>query len=195
MRQTLHEHSRQLAHLILPGTVAELDAATACVRVEAGELLTGWLPVMAARAGVDRFMVAAAARRTSPRPVSQWRFSTGHRVTRQPVPDRFPIPGDTAHQACIVFGDATSVTYDRQAHTLTVDASASSGTVNLICATATLQASHHVILDTPQVQMTGDLSVNGTIQARGDITSAGIGLQSHHHTAQGPQAPTTPAQG
>ncbi|HHW4682422.1 MAG TPA: phage baseplate assembly protein V [Xylella sp.] len=195
MRQTLHEHSRQLAHLILLGTVTELDAATACVRVEAGELLTGWLPVMAARAGVDR---------------SWWLPQPGEQVLAlcpngdsalgivlpgSLYQDRFPIPGDTAHQACIVFGDATSVTYDRQAHTLTVDASASSGTVNLICATATLQASHRVILDTPQVQMTGDLSVNGTIQARGDITSAGIGLQSHHHTAQGPQAPTTPAQG
>ncbi|MRT33281.1 phage baseplate assembly protein V, partial [Xylella fastidiosa subsp. multiplex] len=51
MRQTLNEHTRQLAHLILQGTVAELDPATACVRIEAGELLTGWLPVMASRAG------------------------------------------------------------------------------------------------------------------------------------------------
>ncbi|MFE8348328.1 MAG: phage baseplate assembly protein V [Xylella fastidiosa subsp. multiplex] len=54
MRQTLNEHTRQLAHLILQGTVAELDPATACVRIEAGELLTGWLPVMASRAGADR---------------------------------------------------------------------------------------------------------------------------------------------
>ncbi|WP_243857837.1 phage baseplate assembly protein V [Xylella fastidiosa] len=54
MRQTLNEHTRQLAHLILQGTVAELDPATACVRIEAGELLTDWLPVMASRAGADR---------------------------------------------------------------------------------------------------------------------------------------------
>ncbi|EWS78789.1 hypothetical protein LPH50_09525 [Xylella taiwanensis] len=33
MRKTLHEHSHQLSHLILTGTVAALDAATACVRV------------------------------------------------------------------------------------------------------------------------------------------------------------------
>ncbi|HHW4680407.1 MAG TPA: phage baseplate assembly protein V [Xylella taiwanensis] len=195
MRQTLHEHSRQLSRLILTGTVTELNAATACVRVEAGALLTGWLPVMAARAGVDR---------------SWWLPQPGEQVLAlcpngdsalgivlpgSLYQDRFPIPGGTAHQAGVVFGDGTSVTYDRHAHTLTVDASASSATVNLICATATLKASNSVTLDTPKIQMTGDLSVAGTIQARGDITSAGIGLQSHRHTAQGPQAPTTPAQG
>ncbi|EWS78788.1 phage baseplate assembly protein V [Xylella taiwanensis] len=96
--------------------------------------------------------------------------------------------------AGVVFGDGTNLTYDRHAHTLTVDTSASCGTVNLSCATATLKASNSVTLDTPKVQMTGDLSVAGTIHARGDITSAGIGLQSNRHTTQGPQAPTTPAQ-
>ncbi|ALR05375.1 phage baseplate assembly protein V [Xylella fastidiosa] len=195
MRQTLNEHTRQLAHLILQGTVAELDPATACVRIEAGELLTGWLPVMASRAGADR---------------SWWLPHLGEQVIAlcpngdsalgivlpgSLYQETFPAPSSTAHQPCLLFADGTRITYDRQAHTLTVDASAASGTVTLICATATLTASDRLTLDTPRLHLTGNLTVDGTIHAQGDITAADIGLQRHHHTAQGPNAPTTPAQG
>lgn len=42
--------------------------------------------------------------------------------------------------------------------------------------------------------ITGNVSVTGTVTATGEITSGTIGVQAHHHTAQGPFNPTTPSQ-
>ncbi|MFE8348658.1 MAG: phage baseplate assembly protein V, partial [Xylella fastidiosa subsp. multiplex] len=90
--------------------VAELDPATACVRIEAGELLTGWLPVMASRAGADR---------------SWWLPHLGEQVIAlcpngdsalgivlpgSLYQETFPAPSNTAHQPCLLFGDGTRIT-------------------------------------------------------------------------------------
>lgn len=49
----LSELTRRLANLVRVGTVAELDAAQARVRVSVGEATTAWLPWLTARAGAD----------------------------------------------------------------------------------------------------------------------------------------------
>lgn len=61
-------------------------------------------------------------------------------------------------------------------------------------------ASESIVLDTPSIKASGDLDVSGAISAGKDISTPGeikagaIGLKAHKHTAQGPTAPTTPAQ-
>jgi len=47
------ELNRRLANMITLGTVAETDYKTAKVRVQIGELLSGWLPWLTARASND----------------------------------------------------------------------------------------------------------------------------------------------
>ncbi|MEW6490366.1 MAG: phage baseplate assembly protein V [Thermodesulfobacteriota bacterium] len=48
------ELERRVGCLLRLGTVAELDAGAARVRVRSGELLTAWLPWLTRRAGPDR---------------------------------------------------------------------------------------------------------------------------------------------
>ncbi|PWG62867.1 phage baseplate assembly protein V [Sediminicurvatus halobius] len=49
------------------------------------------------------------------------------------------------------------------------------------CDTATVQATTSVTLDSPSVTVTGDLSVQGAIDAGGDVKAGAISLQQHVH--------------
>ena len=54
LHQDMTEAERRLSNLVMLGQVAELDAARARVRVQAGPILTAWLPFATVRAGADR---------------------------------------------------------------------------------------------------------------------------------------------
>lgn len=85
-------------------------------------------------------------------------------------------PAATIDKTVTVFGDGTRIEYDRAANNLLVDASASGGTVNIICSTATVKASDSVTLDTPNTFCTGNLTVNNSISTGaggGTITMTG----------------------
>lgn len=61
-------------------------------------------------------------------------------------------------------------------------------------------ADNKINLTAPNIKLDGAVEVTGaqtndsTITASGEVKSGSIGLQAHHHTAQGATAPTTPAQ-
>ena len=54
LHQDMTEAERRLSNLVMLGQVAELDAKKARVRVQAGPILTAWLPFATVRAGLDR---------------------------------------------------------------------------------------------------------------------------------------------
>lgn len=64
----------------------------------------------------------------------------------------------------------------------------------------TVKSPTKVTIEAPTVAVQGDMTVSGTvvtqstITASGEVKSGDIGLQAHHHTAQGATAPTTAAQ-
>jgi len=64
----------------------------------------------------------------------------------------------------------------------------------------TVKSPTKVTIEAPTVAVQGDMTVSGTvvtqstITASGEVKSGSIGLQAHHHTAQGATAPTTAAQ-
>jgi hypothetical protein len=64
----------------------------------------------------------------------------------------------------------------------------------------TVKSPVKVTIEAPTVAVQGDMTVSGTvvtqstITASGEVKSGNIGLQAHHHTAQGATAPTTAAQ-
>lgn len=76
-------------------------------------------------------------------------------------------PASTIDKTVTVFGDGTRIEYDRAANNLLVDASASGGTVNVICSTATIEASDKITLDTPETVCTGNLTVNNSLSTGG----------------------------
>lgn len=130
-------------------------------------------------------------------------------------------PESNTDRRTIVFKDGTRVCYDRAAHVLSINIEGTSivfdrqtgtitvpSSVTVNCATATVNASGSVKIDTPDTSMTGNLTVEGLITGNGgltvkggggvvadcdiklngrmdatdDVTAGGISLSSHTHT-------------
>lgn len=177
---SLGELDRRLGNVLRFGTVSALDAANALVKVNLGELVTDWLPWLTFTAGGDRFwnapevgeqVVLLSAGDPSQGVVIGSLFQTAH-----------PANGNDAKDTRITFADGTVVQYDRTAHQLTVDTSASSGAVvvnagsgnvTVNCASATVNASDSVTLDTPSTHCTGNLQVDGSTTVTGAIVGQG----------------------
>jgi phage baseplate assembly protein V len=104
----------------------------------------------------------------------------------------YPAPAASKAIHRTTYPDGSVVEYDVDATRLTVNVGDGSVIVN--CATVTVNASEGVELNTPTVHATGDLNVDGNINAQGEVKAGNIGLKGHHHTAQGATAPTTAAQ-
>lgn len=192
------EHERLLGMLLMLGKVAELDEATARARVDADGLLTDWIPWMAARAG------SGVRTWSAPEVGEQVVIACPYGDPAQGVIlgsvyyEAHPAPANVKTTHRTEYADGTVVEYDRAERRLTVDVG--EGTVIVNCKTATVTASESVTLDTPNTHATGDLKVDGKIEAGQDITTpaevkaGNIGLKAHKHTAQGATAPTTVAQ-
>lgn len=212
MSHALAELDRRLACIVRLGVVAALDADSARVRVASGGITTDWLPWVTARAGATRTWSA-------PRAGEQGLLLCPSGDTGQAVflagiySDTHPAPSASQDVESVLFPDGSRVTFDSAAHLLTVDVGAGAVVVN--CASATVNATSGVTLDTPETHCTGALVVDGlltwkggmagsggsgaTIQGAvavtgGDVSADGIGLKSHHHTEQGDGAATSAAQ-
>lgn len=192
------EYARLIGNLLMIGVVRELDEAGGRVRVDADGMLTDWIPWLERRAGPGVRSWCA------PEPGEQVLLACPYGDPGQALVlgslyrDRFPAPADSRLRHRTEFADGSVVEYDRETATLNVDVG--SGKVIVTCANAQVIASASIVLDTPSVKATGDLDVTGAISAGKDISTPGevkagaIGLKAHTHTAQGPTAPTTPAQ-
>lgn len=199
----LGEMDRRLANLVRYGTVSAVDTANALAQVSLDDgASTDWVPWMTARAANDRVWRAPEVGEQvvllSPGEPSQGVilgsiFQTAH-----------PANGNSQDVERTTYQDGTVVEYDRAAHQLLVDASASSGTVLVKCSTATVQAATSVTLDTPATHCTGKLTVDDLLTYKngiagtgggngnaitgnitvtsGDVTADGIGLKAHHHS-------------
>jgi len=192
------EHARLIANLLMIGVVRELDEANGRVRIDADGMLTDWIPWLERRAGPGVRSWCA------PEPGEQVMLACPYGDPGQALvlgslyQDRFPAPADSRLRQRTEFADGSFVEYDRETTTLTVHAG--SGNVIVHCSNAQVMATQSVLLDTPSIKATGDLEVAGAITAGKDISTpaeikaGAIGLKAHTHTAQGPTAPTTPAQ-
>ncbi|CRD45963.1 MULTISPECIES: phage baseplate assembly protein V [Stenotrophomonas] len=192
------EHARLIGNLLMIGVVRELDEANGRVRVDADGMLTDWIPWLERGAGPGVRTWCA------PEPGEQVVLACPYGDPGQALvlgslyQDRFPPPADSRLRQRTAFADGSSVEYDQETTTLNVHVG--SGKVIVTCANAQVIASESIVLDTPSIKATGDLDVSGAISAGKDISTPGevkagaIGLKAHKHTAQGPTAPTTPAQ-
>lgn len=111
--------------------------------------------------------------------------------------------------------EGTEIVFNRQDGTITVP-----NAVTINCTTATVKASSSVTLDTPKTDITGALNVTGLITGKGglavsggggaavtvsgnmnlegqidassDVVAGGISLMNHKHQEQGDGSPTSP---
>ncbi|QPB08623.1 baseplate assembly protein [Burkholderia phage Mica] len=213
----LSETYRKLAALIRFGTIADVDLANARVTCNVGGLTTDWLPWHAGRAGTTR-------RWSAPTQGEQVIvFAPGGDTTLGFVmpgfyQDDHPAPSNSADVDMTQYPDGSTVQYDSASNTLTVNV-VGNGNVVVNCKVATVKADTSVTLDTPMVHATKDMQIDGNLGVTGamavqgqgasgavstfagtikvtggDVLADSIALKGHHHTAQGSNAPTTPAQ-
>jgi phage baseplate assembly protein V len=235
MSYDLSEAYRKLSALIRFGTITAIDAsdpAQPVVTCDCGGLETDWLAWCAFRAGGTTYWSAPTVGEQvivfAPGGETSLGFVLGGFYS-----ENFPSPSTDPGVDMVKYGDGSTVTYDSNAHAMTVNVSnngnvtvnVSGGTVTVNCKDATVNADDSVTLNTPKTHLTGDLTVDGNatvtknlgvtgamaVQGQGasgavstfagainitggDVTADGIGLKSHHHTAQGQNSPTTSAE-
>lgn len=189
------EAERVQGNMIRVGVVSEVDVAHEDgprAKMKVGGLDTDWLPWGVARAGTTR--TASAPTVGEQRLLFAPYGDTAQGVIGPAIyQDDHPTPTATADQDGVEFPDGTRVMYDAAANRLQIDV-AGTGLVVINCKQATVKASTSVTLDTPSLRCTGDVQVDGKVEAGGDVKAGAISLQQHHHTAQGATAPTTAAQ-
>lgn len=88
-------------------------------------------------------------------------------------------PESSGNKRTVEFSDNTKVSYDRETHTLSITIGATSITANgenvyVKGSVATLEA--------PTIKLKGNVEVDGSITAGGDVVGAGVSLQNHTHT-------------
>jgi phage baseplate assembly protein V len=165
---SLADLARRIENLIRIGTIAEVDVAdpkAPRVRVKDGELLTGWLPFGAMRAGTARV----------------WSVPTvGEQVmVFSPCGDLAsavvfgslycaidPAPSTDLHEHIIDFADGT-----RMSHNDETGAMAFTGMKTLL-----LKASESVTVDTPATNLNGTVTHVGAA-----LRSNGVVLHTHTH--------------
>lgn len=198
--------------MIRIGTIAEVDVADATaprVRVQDGELLTGWVPFGALRAGTARVWsvptVGEQVLMLSPSgDMASAVVVCGLYSTATPAPSTDP------HDHIIDFADGTRVSHNDSTgamvftgmRTALIRASES---LTIDTAKMTVNASESVTHNTPSTTATGELTSNGPFaykagmtgkggpgagttisgpitQSGGSLTSNGVVLHTHQHS-------------
>lgn len=193
----LTEILRLLRNLIRIGTVAEVDLDNALCRVATGDNITGWLNWLTLRAGQSR---------------SWWAPSLGEQVlilslggeldTAFVLPgifsDDFPPPSASADGLYIAFPDGATLHYESESGELQADGIKTavinaSESVNVTAPSITCAASVKILLDTPEVECTNNLTtatlsvkkggkMSGNIEhTGGQFSSNGVVLDEHDH--------------
>ncbi len=180
----LTELDRRLSNLIRIGVIAQADYQTAKVRVQVGDIKTGWLPWFVPRAGGDIEWIAPEVGEQvmvfSPSgELNQGVVMPGIYQTAKPAP---VATADKHHK---VYADDAVIEYDRAAHHLKA----------ILPAGATVE-----LYSDGGIHFTGDLLVTGDITATGEITDHTRSMQGDRdiyngHTHSDPQGGSVSATG
>lgn len=169
----LTEIFRKLANIVRIGTISDIDYDKQLVRVQIGELKTGWLKFFTLRAGAVRIW-------SPPSPGEQVAVISicGELKQGLVIPslfqNAFPAPSNSPDVHCMLFKDGASLEYNTATHALAVTLPAD-GTIALTAPGAiTLNALGGVTIN-------ADVTVNGTITSTGDQVAGVISQINHVH--------------
>lgn len=171
------ELQRLQGNLIRLGTVAQVDLDRALCRVQTGDILTDWLPWLAARAG-DTIEWSAPSPGEQVLLLSPGGDTHGALVLRGIYSNAHPAPAAAAARHLVRFADGAVIEYDHAAHALSAELPAG--------ATAQITADGGVTINGPvtingDTQVNGDIDLTGTATADVDVLADGISLKSHTH--------------
>jgi len=159
------ELDRRLANLIRLGRIAQADYAGAKVRVNIGDILTGWLPWLTGRASSDKSWHAPEVGEQVLVLSPSGEFNQGV-VLAGVFQTAYPAPVDSVDKHHVTYADGAVIEYDRAAHHLKAVLPAG-GTLELV-------ADGGITID-------GDITLTGTLTASVDVVANGISLHDHVH--------------
>lgn len=167
----LSDPRRLAGNLIQLGTIDHVDLAAATCRVRVGEIETGDLPWLAARAGATRIWSAPSVGEQCLLLCPEGDMEGGI-VLPGLFSDAMPAPAGDASDI-IVFSDNARAGYDSTSHTLSIQLPAG-GVLNIV-------APGGIRLTGP-VTVDGKLDCTATITAATDVVGGGKSLKDHVHT-------------
>lgn len=171
------ELARLIENLIRIGTIAEVDLVKARVRVQTGDLLTGWLPWPAARAGDDREWDPPTVNEQVVLLSPSGQLANGVAILGV-FSNAHPANGDRAKLHRRTYSDGAVIEYDSQAHHLRAHLPGG-GTTELIS-----DGGVHIVGDITlegDLIQTGNQQVTGNVEVTVDVVAAGISLVHHVH--------------
>lgn len=171
------ELARLIENLIRIGTIAEVDLVKARVRVQTGDLLTGWLPWPAARAGDDREWDPPTVNEQVVLLSPSGQLANGVAILGV-FSDAHPANGDRAKLHRRTYSDGAVIEYDSHAHHLRAHLPGG-GTTELI-SDGGVHIVGDITLDGDLIQ-TGNQQVTGNVEVTVDVVAAGISLVHHVH--------------
>lgn len=161
--------NRRIENIIRFGTIAEVDFANAKAKVKSGGILTDWLPWLTARAGNVRTWCPPSIGEQCVILAASGELTTAVILVGLYTKN---APSHTPEETLIDFPDGARVVYNHSTGALTVTG----------IQTATIQAAISITLNAPQVNMTGNLQVDGSINSDGDQVAGGVSTMNHTHT-------------
>lgn len=193
------QHDRLLANLIKYGRIDSVDPAEGVATVDFdGELVPGLTWAKPSAGKTRKWRVPSVNEQVCVMsPSGDLAQGT---IAFSMEQDEFPNAGDSADYERTIYDDGTVIEYNTASNTLTIDTSASSGTVIIKCNTATVEAVTSVTIDAPQTTCTGNLTVakslsvgteggtstmkgnmnvEGTVTATVDVVGGGKSLTGH----------------
>lgn len=163
------ELDRRLANLIRFGTIAQADYIAAKVRVQAGDILTGWLPWLSQRAGGNKSWHAPEIGEQVIILSPSGELSQGV-VLASLFQALMPPPVNTPEKHHTVYIDGAVLEYDRNTHHLSA----------LLPDGATVQlTSTGGITLAGDIHLTGNITLTGTVTASVDVIANGVSLHNH----------------
>lgn len=147
------------------GTVFAVDLATRMAGVRIGGIDTPWIEFATARAGKTKIWLPPSIGEQVEvvLPDGDWEAAY---IGRSLFSDANPAPSDKPG-GLILFEDGSTVAYDPVAHHLEI---------------LLAQSAKAKLVAPDGFEIIGDVTVNGKIEATGDVTSGAISLQNHKHS-------------
>jgi phage baseplate assembly protein V len=162
------------------GRVLEVDHATGKVRVQLGDVETGWIRWSTGRAGETRIWMPPSVGEQV-KIIAPSGDIEGASVVGSYHSDEFGPAGDSARHL-IQFGDGAVIAYDPEGHAL--EAHLPEGaTVSIIAAGGvTIDTGDSLTLIKGDVRIEGELHVTEDIGTDADVTAGEVSLKHHRHT-------------
>lgn len=170
MRSSSSEPERLTGDVVRFGKVTEVDLASARCVVEAGDLATGPIPWLAARAGSARTWWAPSVGEQVVLLCAEGDVEGGVLLGGVYCNDHAAPASDTS--ARLVFEDGAVISYDPINHALTFTLPGDGTTTIVSPGGVSIQG---------DLTVAGDVSIDGAVDSSGDMTAAGISQVHHTH--------------